>query len=36
MKKATSLLLLINLISTGLMAQGKAKSNVEDVRMKII
>jgi len=36
MKKATSLLLLISLISTGLMAQGKAKSNVEDVRMKII
>ncbi len=36
MKKTTLLLLLISLISTGLIAQGKSKSNVEDIRMKII
>lgn len=36
MKKATLLLLLVSLISTGLMAQGKSKSKVEDVRNIII
>ena len=36
MKKTTLLLLLTSLISTGLMAQGKSKSNVDDIRMKII
>ena len=36
MKKATLLLLLVSLITTGLMAQGKSKSNVDDIRMKII
>ena len=36
MKKTTLLLLLTTLISTSLMAQGKSKSKVEDVRNIIV